>query len=84
MKSTGIAIDTEVLPKLSARATRARAITAAERIARNLVTRLSASLYVSERSKAEGTEEQQLALYRQVRDARRARTERELLATVGA
>jgi arsenate reductase len=35
-------------------------------------------------SKAEGTEEQQLAVYREVRDAIRERIERELIAEAGA
>jgi arsenate reductase len=35
-------------------------------------------------SKAEGTEEQQIAVYREVRDAIRERIERELLAEAGA
>src|SRR6266851_5203104 len=46
---TGMAIETDVRPKPSAWATSARAITAPERMARKMVTRLSDSVYVSER-----------------------------------
>src|ERR1700730_4661468 len=45
-RSTGIAIVMKVAPKWSACATRASAITAPERIARKMVTRLRDSLYV--------------------------------------
>src|SRR6266581_2506469 len=49
IKSIGIAIEMKIGPKCSACATSARAINAPDRMDRNIVTRLRASLYVRAR-----------------------------------